>query len=410
MIPFVYNILLFLMLLIIYNAAKELKKNGARILSRPGICIITAYSLNEGLRFGRGIDYCNYWPDYEELAKTGESTYEIGFHSLSYFLAFCGLPFQALIMLLSILFILSTLFFMKSYKDILPWALVLFCLFSLKSVENMIRWYAAFSFVLIGLHFLLHKGKINIYFIFFILFSCLFHVAMIVVPILFYIIWKFKRPLLPPIVSIILFFVIAITFESESMAQFADMVNELSAMSDRFQQYGNKAEYWLTSGYHGMERQGMPATQEILFLIFITYFGYKVAKSSSKLIIYAYNLFLIGLLLYPISRQIELLVRFQQPFFFFRGIVLATIIYKFFIMKNLKVNAVVYVVSILILLNESRRIIAEPFYGSPIKYMYVWNREKKHTADYIHQKWWDEQDKGAAEKEKFERREKRIKH
>lgn len=408
MIPFIYDLFLFLMLLIIYKAAKELQKNDTKILSRPGICIITVYTLNEGLRFGRGVDYCNYWPDYEELAKTGESSYEIGYHTMSYLLALCGLPFQALVMLLSFLFILSTLTFMKSYKDILPWALVFFVFFSLKSVENMIRWYTAFSFILIGFHFLLKedRGHLNKLFVFFCLFSCLFHIAILVIPFFSYIIWKFKRPLLPPFVTILLFFVITITFESESMAQFADMVNELSTISDRFQQYGDKAEYWLTSGFRGIERQGMPGKKEMLFLFFITYYGYIAVKDSSKPTIYAYNLFLVGLLLYPISRQIELVERFQQPFFFFRGIVLATIIYKFFVRRVVRLNTFVYIVSVLILINEGWETLTEPFYSSPYKFMYVWNKEKNHSADYIHQKWWDDQDKVAAEREKMDRKKK----
>lgn len=397
MIPIIYDILLLLMLYTLYEAGIRLRKNDVRILSKPGILAIAAYTLNEGLRFGRGIDYCNYWPAYDSLARTGESTYEYGFELFQKILISIGLPFQVMVLLMSLFFITATLVLMKSFKSYLPWGLVFFVLLSLLSVENMVRWYMAFSFIMIGLHFQIEENRLlpNKYFLLFSIIACFFHLAILPVPLLFYLVLLLKRPLLTPGIALLIFVAAAILFETDYMLNLTDSLDTFFALSERFEHYNSKADYWLTSGFRGIERRALPGIPEMLFIFFIVYIGYKIINGtkSKRELLYSYNLFVVGLVIYPISRQIELLGRYQAVFFFFRAIVLAAIIINVLRMKMIKSIPITYIILIILTFNTVSNYFINPFRNSHIKYMYIWNSEKKYTADYIHGKWWDEQDK-----------------
>ncbi len=382
MIPLIYIILLILMLFILYSAGKHIAKTG-KILSPAGIIAILTYTLNEGLRYGRGIDYNLYGMKYEDLAAGRESDWEIGFQSIARFLIANDIPWQGYVMLMSSVFIIATIILLKEYKDVLPYALPLFVLFSMGAVENMVRWYMGFSFIMIGISFLLRGGKRSkLKFWLFTAIACTFHVAIVPLPIAFYLLWYREKPLLSPIWVIILYFGIALSFQTEVMMRFVELANVMAMMlggvSERFANYGDDAEYWLTGGFAGSgERSAFPNKHELLFLLCVVWLGYKAVKDADRKYIFAYNLFIVGLLAYPLAKQIELVIRFDQPFMFFRAIVLACIIKHVFVNKTIMVNQMAWLFSLLIMLNMGRTILVTPFKVEQDKYLYVWNSHGK---------------------------------
>ena len=152
----------------------------------------------------------------------------------------------------------------------------------------------------------------------------------------------------------------------------------LGGVSERFEGYSDNADYWLTSGFaKSGESSAFPNKHELLFLLCVVWLGYKAIKDADRKYIFAYNLFILGLLANPLARQIELVVRFDQPFMFFRAIVLACIIKHVFVNKTIMVNQMAWLFSLLIIINMGRKIIIAPFYDNSEKYLYVWDSHGK---------------------------------
>ena len=383
MIPYIYDILLATMLVVLYFSGRGLKSNGGKILSTPGIAAITIYTINLGLRFGRGIDYNLYWNLYDNISKYGESDKEVTFTYLIKSLSSLGLPYQGFVMIQSFMFILGSLFLLRNYQRLLPYALPLFAFFSLGEVENMIRWYLGASFILIGLSYLINDKKGKYFLVCYI--ACLFHLGLLPVPILFYLIYLLKKPILHPFVSIPLFFLVGLLFQTSYMLKFVDLLNFFTVISERAVLYASDAQYWLTSGYQGNYRSAFPDKITVTFLLLIVWCGYKCLDISDRKVVYSYNLFLIGFIFRPIANLIELVVRYDDLFFSFRAVVCAAILYCFF-NKN-QVQTMIKMVFLLFLLNTLYAGFKRPF-TYPKLCMYIWDKGKM-DSETMKQIWFD---------------------
>ncbi len=368
----IYDFNLFLMIFLLYRYGKVLKIR-YKLLSSAGLVLILAYVLNVGMRFGRGIDYNVYGREYELLEKGYDVRWDFFFQQIAKVLIFFEIPYQGFIMLLSLIFILGTLSLMKSYKVVMPLALPLFVLFSNSAVENMIRWFLAFSIFMFGLPTLIERKRINSKFIFFSIIACLIHFAFIPIPLVFCLIAYMKNPMFNPIVAILLFVGIILFFDTDFMLSFEELIQVLSSTSENFEKYGKNAEYWLTGGYGGNDPQQIKMS-DVLFLCSLCLLGYNTAKQNGKSSIFAYNIFLIGMMLYPISLKIELVNRFMHCFYFFRAIVLAYVCYGIFVTKEVKYSFIIILFPLLIFANYGRRYFSEAFVYNPNLYLYVWNK------------------------------------
>ena len=386
----IYDILLILMLISLYFAGKELKRT-CKIKSKAVFWGILCYTLNVGLRFGRGIDYNLYGQRYESLMAGGDFDYEIGFVAVAKFLSLLGVSWQGFVMLMSFMFIFSVICFLKNYKEIVPYALPLFVLFSMSRVENMVRWYLAFSFLLIGLSYLIQekKDKKVVLFLIFCVITCCFHLALAPVCILYYIIYKCNTIILRPIVTIALFYTIGFFFQTDFMLSLIDLINRYSVILGDYGHYVDNADYWLAGGFAGAERNAFPGLTMQLLYIVIVYWGYKAIKKMDHIYIFAYNLFIIGYLTLPIARQIELFSRYNAVFYFFVAIVFACIIYKLFAIKSIKIQPFTMFFIALVFLNYGRFVIVEPFKGNMDHYLYVWDRDGR-TYDEMYNTWIDD--------------------
>lgn len=369
----IYITLLFLMILVLFYSGQALKKN-YRIFSNAGIAALSVYTINEGLRFGRGIDYSLYWRSYDQFAAGWDSSKEIAFDLLRTCFIYFGSPFQALVIFMSFMFILGLLSIMRQYRNILPIALPLFALYSLYEVENMVRWYLAYSIFLIGLSYLLEEGKINRKFIYFSGLACLFHYAFVPIPIIFYFVYRNKGILFRPFISFSIFLAVYLFFETEIMLSLTEPINFITASTGTFENYSDRAEYWLTSGYADNYVSGILGWGQILFLFTVTFAGYKPVQKLGRNYIFAYNLFIIGMILLPIAKKIELVLRYQQTFYFFQAVVIAASIYMHFIWKRVKLHYLFLCSTLLIYLNSCRIYVSNPLNGNIKKYMYVWDK------------------------------------
>ncbi len=389
MTAFIYDLLLISMLFSLYLSGKELKRVDS-LKSKAVILGILFYTFNVGLRYGRGIDYNLYGQRYESFLMGGDFDYEIGFVAVAKLLSFLGVSWQGFVLFLSFVFIFSTIYFIRNYREIVPYALPLFALFSLSRVENMVRWYFGFSFLLIGLSFLLKENdkKVLLYFIFSFL-ACCFHLALAPVSILYFIIYNCKTIFLRPIVTIGLFYIIGFFFQTDFMLSLIDLINRYSMLLGDYVHYVDNADYWLVGGFAGAERNAFPGlTMQLLFMV-VAIWGYKIIKEMDHTYIFAYNLFIIGYLTLPIARQIELFSRYNAVFYFFIAVVFASILNKIYAQKSLKVRPIVIVFISLVFLNYGRFVIVEPFKGNKDHYLYVWDRDGR-TYDEMYDTWIDD--------------------
>lgn len=386
--------LLLIMLFILYRAGFGIQKNG-KIISSAGIAVICIYTLNEGLRFGRGIDYNLYYNHYIDIAAGREVNLEFVFIQLCRFFISLDFSFQALILFMSFMFILSLLNFMQNFRDKITLALPFFVFFSRSEVENMVRWYLAFSFFLFGLSDLIKREKLSWRYFLFSLIGCSIHYAILPIPFAFFIIYQFKHIMLKPYISIPLFLSIYLLFKAEAMSQFVDIVNILAnASGERFAYYGDSAEYWLTGGFAGEEVSGKIGISEMTFLSVLVILGHRIIKSSDRKYIFSYNLFILGFLLLPIARKLELVGRYEAIFFFFRAIVLAVILYTYYIGKNNRLTPAYSAIILIVLLYVPVKSIKSMLTDNPMKYLYVWDKSGM-TPDKMYEMWIDDIHRGA---------------
>ena len=397
MIPFVYSSFLLGMILILYKSGLGLRQR-YEIFSVSGLCAILAYTLNEGLRFGRGIDYNVYWSAFNHFSQNETFEKSIVFGTFINIVKYLGFPFQTIIIILSFMFIFGTINLLKSYKKIVPFALPLFVLLSMGAVENMIRWFLAFSIFMLALSNLMHKKCLTMSFVFFSFVACSIHIAFLPIPIIFYLIYKISIPLHYGIV-LFGFFSIYFLFDNESLIKYVDVFQFITSGYSGYDSYGNNAEYWLAGGFSGNDFSGKIGTSTILFLCLLCYMGYNSVKRKNLSLIYSYNLFSIGLLLFPISRKIELAQRYQEVFFFFRAIICANIIYQIYGNRKKLFSPMLKYAFLILFLHICSSAFITPFYASPSFYMYVWNK-KYETADKMLDLWLKAQSESAERSQK----------
>lgn len=375
MVPIIYDSLLLLMLYVLYRTGKAISKNG-KIMSSAGVGAILIYTLNEGLRFGRGIDYNLYGKAWDAFISGKETTWSSSFLFFANIVSSLQLPWQCMIMLMSFAFILGTLILLRETGDVLPLALPIFCVLTLGDAENLLRWYTGFSFIMIGMYFLIRHGKkFIVTYLLFSIVACSFHLALIPIPILIFILYQRKKILFSPAISLSLFFIISLSFKTELMMRFAEMANVLSTMSVRFEYYSNNLDYWLTGGNDGIMKSALPDIQELIYLIVVTLLGYRVSCKNSRTFVFFYNLYLIGLFVLPVGRQIELIGRFDAVFLFFRAVITAYIVKDIVTKKITKMSPLVLMMSLLIIANITlRRPLTTPF-KYPERFLYIWDSE-----------------------------------
>ena len=367
MIPIIYDTLLMLMLVILYFCGKEIAKSG-KVFSKAGIIAILSFTLNEGLRFGRGLDYNLYGMAFDGYLKGEPIDKEFLYSFLIKLLINVGIPFQGLIIIQSFLFIIGILCLLSNFRDIIPFALPFFVLFSLLVFENLIRWYLGFSFVLLGINLLVKKKSI-IYFFLVSELGAFFHVGLLPIPVIIYLIYRIKKPLISPIISIPIYIAIGLFVKSDIMLFFANYLKLLSFVSERSESYVENAERWLSSGALEIEQSSFDGLFTIIYLFVIIWFGYYLVKTMEHKYNFIYNLFVIGFMLKPLANQIEILTRYNYCLYCFGGIIASVVFVYNTQILNKAINGLLFTIILAFQLN----ILRSPFRYAEEKYLYVWD-------------------------------------
>ncbi len=126
------------------------------------VIIASVYSLIEGLRWGRGVDYGHYYNDivsdlssnYLFITKQPELLYKFWIHTFN----FIGLPFWVAFIVYSVLLITPVLLICKLFPKSSVWILGLFYVFTISQSENLIRQYIASSFLIFSYYYYLKNN------------------------------------------------------------------------------------------------------------------------------------------------------------------------------------------------------------------------------------------------------------
>ena len=374
MIPFIYAVLTYTMLILMYWAGCRLDKN-ARMISLGAFVAVFSFTLVVGLRFGRGIDYVAYWQVYLNLTSIKDSPQDIGFLWVEFFLKRLGLPWQACVILMSFIYIYALVFFLRLFKGKIKYALPLCVLFTAAITENLARWYFAFSFILIGLYFQIKEGKkLNYKYCFFCTLGVVIHHAIIIVPLFLYVFLYVKKYIPSPIWVVGLFIFFSIIFDLSFFNVVVKFLNNFDSYLGKYNAYLNASEYWLNRSVRGATKWSWVTDWDTYVSVLIAIIGFdylKWHKTKNNLYEYCFYLFLVGLLIKPISMQMELLGRYDSLFLFFRPIVLAYCLCGSIILKYYKLYYKPIIIILMIgCLSQPLR---AAYKNDPMKLLFVWN-------------------------------------
>lgn len=116
---------------------------------------IIVYSLVEGLRWNRGVDYPHYYQDI--TGKLFQDYSEVVYLWWTDIFKFSGLPFWVGFIFYSFLLIWGFCFLVKNFKKQAVWALPLFFIITVGSSENLIRQFLAVAMFEFSLFYLWKK-------------------------------------------------------------------------------------------------------------------------------------------------------------------------------------------------------------------------------------------------------------
>ena len=310
-IDYVLLLILLFLIFIIYSrlvVSKEEKSIYERNYWLYAIVPIIAFSLIEGLRYARGVDYIGYVYTYlQSLDPKVEN--------------------EPLFMLLN--------------KGMLLMGFALIA--SIPSMENLVRQFVSLSFVMISLSFLLKKKYVMSCFWAVISFG--FHLSSVIVVVIIYTVYIIGRKECFKLKSsLIAYFFFFFIFDISFLDIFVLNVFPLLDLGDlKFSGYIENADKWFTSSAIREDyiRSVWGNIALFLFDISLIIMGRKSIQhekntKNEKALIIVYNLFVIGAIGMQAVMELEIMRRFFRPLYMLWFVLAANILYRYPLQKKLK--------------------------------------------------------------------------
>lgn len=321
MVTVTYVLLHIMLLIVFYVYSKRIDRDPARYWKIATVPIVF-FALEEGLRWGRFIDWCAYYGLYNDVPHTWEFLFRNWwslFNSL-------GVPYPVVITLCSLIYVVSLFFLFRPYAGLFSIFFPLIIAFSALSAENFIRWYCALSVIFVSFRFLLDKRWLP-----FAVFACmvpLVHFGTVPLLILFILIVFIKRPI-SPMLTICLSIGCILFFNSSFLLRFTNVVDFMFGHVEKFTQYMNNVEGWITgSGQNSdMERKSMLVYLISMIPFYCIIWGaHRIRKDLGTEYQIMYNLGALGVLVLSISSGLEILLRYAEIFYPFLSLLCAYVI------------------------------------------------------------------------------------
>lgn len=317
MLSFQFTVLHLFVLVIIFIFSKKIECNSINNYWKLAIIPIIVFGLEEGLRWGREIDWCLYYYSYDNMMHNSQSEFEPLFHLLIGTFAYMELPYCAFITFCSLLLIFSFFFFFKPYKNNLSYIFIFLIPMVAPFAINVIRWYVAFSFLLIGLRYHLDNKKYKSY-IFYIA-AFLSHYAIVFGIIIMVIIRHFSNKVIMSPIKVISGSIILLIISS-LILPYTEYIFHLFNNVDRFSHYLEDTSQWISSDNNYISI--LMQTLKFMPLYISIYYIYN-SEMNNKNACFFYNLTSIGILLWSIGLGLELFLRYKVLFDPFSCIMIA---------------------------------------------------------------------------------------
>lgn len=349
-----------------------------KLATIPMLC----FSLEEGLRWGRLIDWCFYYSAYTEILNTSITTYEPLFWLIWAIFAILGLPYYAVVTFCSFLLCFSLFYFCKPYKRgifiVIPLAIVTTGAFA----ANLIRWYMAISFMLLGCRLYLDGKQKKACLLFLCSFCCHYAIVLGLFLLLFVNkIWKRCICSAKWAIAISVAFILILSYFPEIVTYLIFMSAFMSGI-ERFGHYGNDTQLWFS----------ISDDFNFLYLFFtmipqyIMLYGVYIYRKEDKQYYFLYNCFVLLLWIKSVGQGLELGLRYKAIFDVFMCAATGMLFidaYK----KNLRNIVIRSVIIIYILLQAF--LFCRPLPDNAHN-LYVWNEHKQDPYTLLgkYKSWW----------------------
>lgn len=295
---------------------------------------IIVFSLIEGLRYGRGVDYLGYLVNYIQ-ALNPVVDYEPLFMILNKSMALCGFPYPIAFCIYSSIWIFGLLFLCKDFRYIAYLCIPFGLIASIPSMENLIRQFTSLGFVMVSISYLInHKYRLSILFA---IISYGFHLSSVIVTLLIFMIFILKHNnifKLKYILVLYLYFMLIFKIEYiDNIIYYVLSFVNIGGL--KFSSYIENADKWFTSEALLDVKKSLSGNIA-LFLFDVTLFVMgemaikkcKNEKLQGKLSV-IYNLFVIGAIGMQAVGQLEIVRRFFRPLYMLWFIIAAHILYEY---------------------------------------------------------------------------------
>lgn len=314
MIIVVYVALHALLLLVLLFFCKRIATNGSKYW-RKAIFPILFYGFEEGLRWGRETDWNFYYYVYEDYQHGLSSDHEWLFQLLWRSFATIGVSYPCVITACSLFFIFALFFFFKPYagKKEFTYIIPLCIACHIITSSNLIRWYMAVSFILMGARLLIDKKvKMAILCLVAAISTHFFSLSIV----LFWVILNYyKKVVMRPFVACTVCILLLFLFDRTILAKFG-FIYDFFGMFNRFSGYLDNGYSWII----GSDDTGFSGTKTALmaFITFLPYLAiiicsYKLLERKSVNVSF-YNIVVVASIFKIISQGLEL---FGRVYYFF---------------------------------------------------------------------------------------------
>lgn len=286
---------------------------------------ILVFAIVEGLRFGREIDYNEYYFRYINIGQNFNSeSYEFIFKLICYICYNIGIPYYLFIFFQSAFLIFCTFIFIRRYQKAIQYVLPL-VLFELYGNNMFIRWYMAFSFFLLFLHYYIDKKTYKS--LFFIIVTCLTHIGFTTLLPFIGLHKLLSKKGISPKISIPLFLMILFASNLSYLNFIVTFSNILLSVGlgnidPRINLYLNSTEDIISGNFGNVGIINLTISNSIrLAIAYIPamLWGLKYMKKYHEGI-FIYNLFVIGAIVCPLFLKVEILNRLSGVLVFFYSI------------------------------------------------------------------------------------------
>jgi hypothetical protein len=305
----VYIILKMLLLLIFIFCGYGISMQKKEHFWNYSIVAVIAYSLIQGLRYGRGIDYEGY--EYTYIHQEGS---DFLFRLINQTCYMLGFPFWGVTIVYSFIMIVSIIVFLKNYRKVAIYALPIFLIVTMNPSENLIRQFLAIPFLLLAILCLMKDKPLKCSL--FLFFTALIHLSSIIVVPFLLLFYYVKIPIKSPVYLVLFYFIIFFLWRIEYWDNFIEHIKFLNFFSadTQFNDYMLNANQWFGSegSLSYRELAKVPSfTSQIVRLVknsLLIYFGFKLLGAIRNFRVPFY-LFYVSIIIMTMASDIEIIYR-----------------------------------------------------------------------------------------------------